>query len=114
MTRGGAAITKCHLAKGDEDFIVLVESSDIVKKWKGDRTIPLVDVVSAFKIFTTNKQGTQGTLDTAGKGLLENSFGTSNEDDVIKEILEKGSVQEGEGETRQASKNDSHGAMAGH
>jgi len=37
--------------------------------------------------------GTQGILNTASKGTLENEFGTSNEDEVIKLILQKGDVQ---------------------
>ena len=41
-----------------------------------------------------NRQGVQGTYDGASKALLENEFGTSNEDEVIKTILEKGSLQE--------------------
>lgn len=40
-----------------------------------------------------NSHGTQGILNTASKGTLENEFGTSNEDDVIKQILQKGDVQ---------------------
>jgi ribosome maturation protein Sdo1 len=43
-----------------------------------------------------NRHGAQGQLDGASKSTLENQFGTSNEDEVIKEILEKGTVQESE------------------
>jgi hypothetical protein len=43
-----------------------------------------------------NRHGAQGQLDGASKGTLENEFGTHNEDEVIKQILEKGSVQESE------------------
>jgi ribosome maturation protein Sdo1 len=32
-------------------------------------------------------------MNTASKGTLENEFGTSNEDEVIKQILQKGDVQ---------------------
>jgi hypothetical protein len=42
---------------------------------------------------TTISHGTQGILNTASKGTLENEFGTSNEDEVIKQILQKGDVQ---------------------
>jgi hypothetical protein len=45
---------------------------------------------------THTRHGAQGTLDGASKATLENEFGTANADDVIKEILEKGSVQETE------------------
>lgn len=46
------------------------------------------------RLLPANRQGAQGAYDSAPKGQLENEFGTSNEDDVIKAILEKGSVQE--------------------
>lgn len=42
------------------------------------------------------RQGTQGQHDTASKSVLENEFGTSVDEDVIKIILEKGTVQEAE------------------
>lgn len=41
-----------------------------------------------------HRHGAQGTYDGASKATLENEFGTSNEDEVIKTILEKGDIQE--------------------
>lgn len=38
----------------------------------------------------TNRQGAQGTLDSASKQELENEFGTSKDEDVIEKILAKG------------------------
>lgn len=35
-------------------------------------------------------------MDTASKGTLEDEFGTHNEDEVVKQILEKGSLVESE------------------
>lgn len=35
-------------------------------------------------------------MDTASKGQLEDEFGTSRDDDVVQQILEKGSVLETE------------------
>ena len=43
---------------------------------------------------TFPRQGTQGTFDEASSSTLENEFGTKNEDDVLKALLEKGSIQE--------------------
>ena len=42
------------------------------------------------------RHGTQGILDTASKGQLESEFGTSRDDDVIAQILEKGQITESE------------------
>lgn len=40
-----------------------------------------------------HRHGKQGVLNTASNSQLENEFGTKNEDDVVKQILEKGEFQ---------------------
>src|SRR5580700_10975660 len=40
------------------------------------------------------RHGAQGILDTASKGQLEGEFGTTKEEEIVKVILERGSVQE--------------------
>lgn len=42
------------------------------------------------------RHGKQGVLNTASNSQLENEFGTKNEDDVVKAILEKGDIQSSE------------------
>lgn len=42
------------------------------------------------------RHGAQGTFDAASKSTLENEFGTTKDDEVVAQILEKGSVQESE------------------
>jgi len=42
------------------------------------------------------RQGNTGILDTASHSTLENEFGTHKDDDVVTQILEKGSVLESE------------------
>jgi len=73
-------------------------------------------VVTAFHANDTTKyrHGAQGPFDTASHAMLDNEFGTHKDEDVIIQILEKGTIQETiEGE-RQGVKNDSQGAMANH
>lgn len=53
--------------------------------------------------------GVQGTLDRASKAQIENEFGTKNEDDAVKALLEKGTVQETKGEAKQGGRNESNG-----
>ncbi|KAG8533675.1 uncharacterized protein KY384_001416 [Bacidia gigantensis] len=96
MPRGNAPQSKVHYAGKEDDFVVMVDGADAVQKWKGDRSVPLAQVVSGFKIFVTHKHGAQGVLDTASKSTLENEFGTTNEDEVITKILEGGNIQETE------------------
>ena len=43
-----------------------------------------------------DRHGAQGVLDTASNATLDNEFGSHNEDECIKKILEKGSAQESE------------------
>ncbi|KAH8723264.1 ribosome maturation protein [Phaeosphaeriaceae sp. PMI808] len=113
MPRGNVGTTKVFYQGSSEGFAVFVESEEIVKKWRGDKTIPLTDVVAGWKIFTT-EHGKQGVLNTASNSQLENEFGTKNEDDVVKKILEKGDVQTSENPERQGNTNDSKGAMLSH
>lgn len=46
--------------------------------------------------YFNHRHGAQGTFDTAAKSTLENEFGTSKEEAVVAQILEKGNVQESE------------------
>lgn len=55
MTRGNAAQTKVFHKGKEEDFVVFVDSAKAVADWKKDRSIPLAQVVSGFKVFVTHK-----------------------------------------------------------
>jgi ribosome maturation protein Sdo1 len=93
MPRGNAEVTKVHYKGKTDDFIVFVDSPEDLKKWKSDQSIPMAQVVNSFKIMVTHKHGAQGQMDGASKSSLENEFGTSNEDEVIKKILMEGQAQ---------------------
>ena len=55
MPRGNAGQTKVHYQGKEEDFVVMVDDVEQVQKWKNDRSIPLAQVVSGWKIFITHK-----------------------------------------------------------
>ncbi len=55
MPRGNAVQSKVHYQGKEEDFVIFVDEPAAVQKWKGDRSIPLAQVVSGFKIFVTHK-----------------------------------------------------------
>ena len=55
MARGETVQTKVHYKGSDEDFIIFLDNVDQYKKWLNDRSIPLADFVSAFKIFVTHR-----------------------------------------------------------
>ncbi|KAL5117254.1 hypothetical protein ACEQ8H_004813 [Pleosporales sp. CAS-2024a] len=113
MARGNVGQTKVFYQGSAEGFVVFVESEEIVKKWKGDKTVPLTEVVAGWKIFTS-EHGKQGILNGASNSQLENEFGTKNEDDVVKQILEKGVIQTTENPERTGVTNESKGAMQAH
>ena len=114
--RGNAAQVKVHFKGSDDDYIVFVDSAQAVRDWKADKSVPLAQVVSGWKIFVSHKyvltwpatppypskanhiirQGTTGILDTASHSQLDNEFGTHKEEDVVQQILEKGDILETE------------------
>ncbi|KAK4199153.1 ribosome maturation protein [Triangularia verruculosa] len=94
MARGEATRAKVFFKGEHDDFVVIVDSAEDYQKWISDRSIPLAQVVSAFKIFATHGHGPSGRLEGASDALLENEFGTSNEDEAVIKILEKGTLQE--------------------
>lgn len=55
MPRGNASQSKVHYQGQEEDFVIYIDDIESVQKWKGDRSIPLAQVVSGFKIFVTHK-----------------------------------------------------------
>lgn len=55
MPRGNDQQTKVHYKGEHEDFIVFVESAKELEKWKGDKSVPLAQVVGGWKIFVTHK-----------------------------------------------------------
>jgi ribosome maturation protein Sdo1 len=56
MTRGETPNqVKVHYKGKDEDFVVFVDDSKALKGWKEDKSIPLAQVVSSFKVFVTHK-----------------------------------------------------------
>ncbi|KAI9817227.1 MAG: hypothetical protein M1827_001340 [Pycnora praestabilis] len=110
MPRGNASQSKVHYQGKEDDFIIFVDDAQAVRDWKNDKTIPLAQVVSGWKVFVTHKHGAQGVLDSASNSTLENEFGTHKEDDVVIQILEKGDVQETENHERTGAKNETMGA----
>lgn len=86
--------------KGENsDFVVFIEDPAILAKYQGgDTTLPLIDVVSIYKVFVNRQGGVEGVLDEASKEEIQNEFGKSaNVDTAIKTILDKGQDKQGAG-----------------
>ncbi|KAG7006972.1 hypothetical protein G7Y79_00012g033080 [Physcia stellaris] len=114
MTRGNVHQSKVHYQGKEEDYVIFVDDVKSVQDWKNDRSIPLAQVVSGFKIFVTHKHGAQNAYDSPSKATLENEFGTHNEDECMIKILENGTLQETESGQRQGPKNESMGPRQAH
>ncbi|OGE55408.1 hypothetical protein PENARI_c004G01784 [Penicillium arizonense] len=114
MPRGNETASKIFYKGKSDDFIVFVDDLDILQKWKNDRSIALANVLNGWKIFVTHSHGAQGVLDTASKSMLQNEFGTDNEDACMTKILEGGEYQASPAREREGSKNDSKGPMVNH
>ncbi|QPG73157.1 hypothetical protein FOA43_000463 [Brettanomyces nanus] len=84
--------------KGDKmDLFVFLDSEEAYHKWlKGDKTVPLSDVLSTFNVYTyLTKIGSEGVLLAASKQMMSEEFGNfeSVEDEIIPKILREGKVQ---------------------
>lgn len=95
-----------------DDFVIFVDDVNLREKYlKGDTTIPLIDIVSIYKVFVNRQGGLEGVLDEASKHELSNEFGTTDVDAVIKKILKEGDDKQGSSIYRgSSSHNDSMGA----
>ncbi|KAI9361445.1 ribosome maturation protein [Pilaira anomala] len=74
----------------DHTEFFVIANAGMVAKYRSDKTIPLIDVVQSFDIFTTTTGGNTGEAVHPAKGLLESTFNTSNKDEIVKTIIEKG------------------------
>jgi ribosome maturation protein Sdo1 len=75
--------------QSQKEFFVYADPN-LVLKWRKDSTIPLVDVVESFKIFTVDNRSSQGIAMTPSMGQLEDAFGPISETEMIKTILQHG------------------------
>lgn len=53
--RGNAPQTKMHYKGKNDDFVIFVDSASAVQEWKKDKSTPLAQVVSGWKVFVTHK-----------------------------------------------------------
>lgn len=81
----------------NSDFVIFVESQEILEKYQKGENIPLIDIVSIYKVFVNRQGGVEGKLDEASKEELENEFGLKVKvDDVIRKILKGGDDKSGD------------------
>lgn len=53
--RGNATQIKVHYKGNEDDFVIFADSVQAINDWKKDKSVPLAQVVSGFKVFVTHK-----------------------------------------------------------
>ncbi|ORY93457.1 ribosome maturation protein [Syncephalastrum racemosum] len=77
-------------SKNGQEFFVFANPG-AAAKWKKDKSIPLIDVVQAFNVYTNEgARGNQGALIQPPKGILQSEFGTDDGDAIVRKIVEEG------------------------
>lgn len=99
-----------------DEFIIIINPDEYKKYKAGDTTIPLASVVDSFQILFSN-QGNQGLLGKPSKQQLATVFGTSDDVEVIKLMIQRGREQSGDtiqGGTFNGSTNVTRGSAVEH
>ena len=90
---------------------MVIVNGDEYKKWiKGDKTIPLADVVDSFDVFHTGT-GAQGIMGRPSKQLLDTVFESHKDVDVVTHILERGQLQTASQKEAYSTTNDAKQAQ---
>lgn len=55
MPRGNLDVAKVFYKGHEDDFLIYVDDVSAARAWRHDRTIPLADVVSGWKVFVTHQ-----------------------------------------------------------
>ncbi|KAG9299827.1 hypothetical protein G9A89_003371 [Geosiphon pyriformis] len=79
-------------ANGERGEFFVFGNPDLVLKWRQDKTIPLIETIQSFDVFETVNGGNEGIAGRPSKQRLENAFGTTNTEEIIKQILEQGII----------------------
>ncbi|ORZ03173.1 hypothetical protein BCR43DRAFT_535119 [Syncephalastrum racemosum] len=68
----------------------VIANPGMASKWRNDKTIPLVDVVQSFDVWTSNCYKETGEAIRPPKGMLESAFQTKDGDEMVRQIVERG------------------------
>ncbi|GJE84233.1 SBDS domain-containing protein [Phanerochaete sordida] len=100
MAKGSQkALTKVTFkpsTQSTDEFTIIVNAEEFKQYQNEPSSVRVLDVVDSTDVFFSN-QGSQGILGKPSKQQLENVFGTTNEMEIIQQILEKGKSQAGDG-----------------
>ncbi|KAL1930322.1 hypothetical protein VTP01DRAFT_10484 [Rhizomucor pusillus] len=86
---GERATKIVYRGANDQEFFVIANPG-MASKWRKDKTIPLIDVVQSFDVFTSNTGKETGEAVRPSRGTLESAFHTHKEEDAVRQIVENG------------------------
>jgi len=93
MAKGFAKLVYKPDSQSTDEFIMIIDDVSAYEKFKeGDSSIPLALIVDSFDVFHSGT-GAQGTLGKVSKQQLETIFDTSNEAEVAKLMVQRGTLQ---------------------
>ena len=94
MTLGELTYTPTDKLKSTDrpQTMVLMVDKDALKKYKQDPSVPLAEVVNSFEVLKYDNAGKSGTMSKPSKQEIEDVFGTSRDDEVVKFMLEHGQL----------------------
>lgn len=81
--------TKVIYRSGETEFFIITNPG-MVDKWRNDKTIPLINVVQNFDVYTTSTGSNTGEAILPSNGILESAFNTTNKDEIVKKIATEG------------------------
>ena len=73
------------------ETMVMMVDDDMLLKYQKDPSIPLAQVVDSFDVYKYDA-GRSGRLGRPSKQEIVDTFGTSNDDEIVKFMLENGQV----------------------
>lgn len=72
-------------------FVLMVDP-EMYAKQKKDKSIPLAEVVGSFQVLKYELPGRSGKMVKPSRREVEDVFGTTNEDNLVSFMLEKGKL----------------------
>ncbi|KAJ1980629.1 hypothetical protein H4R34_002379 [Dimargaris verticillata] len=107
MSNHPVKVTFKEPEKNSPEFYIFADSN-MIKKWRHDKSVPLTQVVENFDIYQSDSGGNTGLASRPTQSVLKDTFNTSNEDEICRFILEKGAIK-GEHSEIDESKNAGRG-----
>ncbi|KAJ1308901.1 hypothetical protein OPQ81_004587 [Rhizoctonia solani] len=96
MTKEVTIVIYKPSTQNTEEYMIVVNPEEYKKYKDGDTSVALALIVDSFAVFHSST-GHTGQWGKASKQQLEGVFSTAREEEVVKQILDKGVSKTGKG-----------------